>query len=433
MQTKRQKSPFCTLQTTTYLLRYHQIPHDQSRQSPFNTNTNNLQLFIQYEHDKLSCLIEFGLIWKDQNNNLPWHDHYFDTNQSRCIWEVNSHQFKSNSITRDTKSRHPLLTPNLAILNMNHWADSCATKAITHPLGKKTGNIQHPTSDLCFFFEHNALSMDKAVTTHIHKILQKELHHWISTKDTQGFLFHIAHLCGITLKNLGDTSSFRTYLLELGFTHKSSISIQRILSSHPLHSRKYINQHQKQFPQQTGQQKHLTNHTSNDPTLHMVPPTTTATTKKACKGNRCHHFLFCTHPNLLKCCTKANTIIKNKLKILFLFPNHTTPSGGPKLLKAISEHLLCIQALNIGRNLPQNTNTNTNNLLSTEEWLIYFNISTIEEGMQSKINILSHMAGFNTALPNGDLLNNKMGLGDWIYLGLIPTTLTTQFNNTVTS
>ena len=53
--------------------------------------------------------------------------------------------------------------------------------------------------------------------------------------------------------------------------------------------------------------------------------------------------------------------------------------------------------------------------------------------MQSKINILSHMAGFNTALPNGDLLNNKMGLGDWIYLGLIPTTLTTQFNNTVTS
>ena len=141
---------------------------------------------------------------------------------------------------------------------------------------------------------------------------------------------------------------------------------------------------------------------------------------KHLKGNRRHVCFFCKEERIKKFRDGMDDEIEMTCRyFLKLFNLCGSPTTSLSVLYKVQELLLDLQRSNIGRLRPPVTPIK--NYLPIKEWCIFFDIE--EKDINHKlldINILSHILGFGSALGDGELADNCLGVVDCIHTGAIP-------------
>jgi len=366
------------------------------------------------------CANENVTAMNEEPNN-SWPSSYWDNHDSRPIHKVNSHQLNHDGTQINSTPRYPLLTPNLAILNSNHHADIAAgifTLDNSAHQQQRSREYSLPTSNLRFFITWRGNTIDKGVAKNLLQIFQLEKLKRMKTKATQGLLWRIQEHSDTNWNKILQHPGWLRSLLGLSNSHTRALYKSSIYRSGAwlTHCKQTKQQVRKSGIKEKEKIKILSPCMwCNTQSKH----TRTKSHPMEIKGNRLHHFFFCTHEHIVKVRNHMDTLLEKTLQNMMqcytaLHGNH----AAMKLLLDVEETFLNMQSSNIGRLriLPEQINA----YKSLENWRDHFKAPSWEqalmEGTLQLIDIFNCRPHFSDSSLNDDLLGTAEGM----FLGLIP-------------
>jgi len=380
--------------------------------------------------------------WIDNEEISNWKSSYMDGNEKRCILEIDSHQLDQSGLRINPKSRYPSITPNLALLNANHWADIGASKMIKRCENLSTTedtfsipeNPSLPFGNLRFAFTYNGELIEKNQCKFISDVLEKERILRIHKREYQGLLFRMAEFSTISPRDIGRKSSYRKFLSNLTKSHTRSCYKSKgyLVLNIMNHENITPDKAQDKFIALMREKKLLSDyeHILSCPYCDQQKFTKISSKEEGLKrGNRRHLFCFCQNPTLLKFRNGANKKIEDLILLLFnLAIELGNPKSGLHLCHRINKNLLLRSNQEAGKlrlhNITSDTQTHNNgNYLNINAWCKKFNITNINDGISKKIPILQAILGLSTALRDGELEDMDMGSTDCINLSIFPKSL----------
>jgi len=357
-----------------------------------------------------------------ETNSVGWRRDYFDGNVQRSVLKVNSHQLETCGTKIKSPSRYATLTPNLAFLNANHYADTCADLAF-HLILKDSSNemiksackMQLPYSNLSFSLTCNGKLLDRHVSTHIRDTLSRERIKRLKKKSTQGLLWRIVKYTTSTWKTLSFNAGLFRSLLGMSNTHT------RCLYKASPYRMGCILDHISGIHDPEQKQAILSSPINNQVNLVSSCKWCVQKTTNPHKGNRRHMFLNCSDRNLEKFRTRMNNTIGNRFAIFINeLQSYSCSEMTESLIRTINQDLRSLQRHQIGRLklLPQCRN---NSYLHIDELLRKLDKSTIMEASTELPQIFfSHVLGLIPEYSNIEQTDEEIGVIDGPWLGLIP-------------
>ena len=381
--------------------------------------------------------------WTEIDDSL-WKPNYKDHDELRTIIEVDSHQLNSDgSDIRSEKRRYPNLTPNIAILNANYWADEGASFAIrkcedkyNYEIFNIPKDLHIPLNNLRFHILFDGKLIDKNLSDFLSSKLENERILRFQQREFQGFIARLAPSADITPRDLARSSSHRRYLSNLTPTHtRACYKCKQYLALNIMDKEKCPKQLAKTRFYELLLTKNLIKHNKDILECQICKDQHNQKDNSQLyhkRGNRRHFTHFCTNEKIQKFRNDINDWIENNLRKIW---NNIGELRGKKeailFLSNINKLLRSKELQDEGKleqdmpDLPPgNVNTITApNYLTMKNWCKLLRIDNIEDGIQKKVNILQCILGFRTALPDGAIEEGNMGATDAIGLGIIPKAL----------
>ena len=374
--------------------------------------------------------VKHQLCWNNNPNYPLWNKEYSDSNTHRCIIKVDSHQLnREGTQIKNYKPRHNQLVPNLALLSANYFADATASTAIEiHKEAYKDNtnnlpaNILFPTSDMRYGISYDNALIDKQQSTFIRERLEDERIYRMQTKEYQGVLFRLKdHILQSPL-DIGRKSGYRRFITNLSKSHsRACYKSKQYLALNILEandteegdkSKQFFDLLQTKSLLKDNKHILVCKHCNSQQYNEDSPP----------RGNRRHFTLFCQNARLKTFRNDMTGYIEQLAKQLYQQAEDIGGEGkGTELFKVINDTLSNPNLQKLGKRNPNSTPPK--NYLQTQEWCTAINSTDLHASIQSNSIILQNILGFNTATPDNSIEDNDMGLVDFIYLGLIPTTL----------
>ena len=145
------------------------------------------------------------------HGTTPWPVAYWDNHALRPIIKVDSHQLNHDGSVIVSCQRYPVLVPNLALLNANHWADRVADLPISHLTQTSPSSFMPPTQNqhppqqppnvrlplglLRFKLSYSGALLDKAIPPFVNICFENELLKRARSKAAQGLIYRLIEHC----------------------------------------------------------------------------------------------------------------------------------------------------------------------------------------------------------------------------------------------
>jgi len=354
-----------------------------------------------------------------KSSQRVWEATYWDGNQDRTIWKVNSHQLNDEGNSIKLTPRYNNLVPNLCVLSANHHADVCADliKFFHHP----TRNIKIASSLLRFSLVWNGMTIDRNVSEVIRKAISLERLKRLQRKPTQGFLHRILQY---------STSDWASFQNNKGL-FRSLIGLSRTHSRCLYKNESYRETCRKVRIEQTKnptEKKHLQGLKNKQDSIKALSSCMWCSHAPheniTVKGNRRHAFLHCSNKEILTFRNDMLDLINSKLtNFIIAITQATTWEFSSNMLRTISAQFLFHQKHNTGR--LNEVPTSRNNLyLSIDELLMKWGKDSIKSAIiDNSCSILTEVFGL---IPRETFTNcgdEELGVTDLPWLGLTPTFL----------
>jgi len=378
---------------------------------------------LQFRNEKFLKLTEQWIACErnPETANLNWKRDYFDDNTARAVLKINSHQLSNCGTRIKIPSRYESLTPNLAFLNANHYADVCADLAFqlvqrnNSEMVKDACTMQLPYSNLTFFLTCNGKLIDRHVSIYIRHVLSKERIKRLSKKNTQGLLWRLLKHTTSTWTTLSRNAGLFRSLLGMSNTHtrclyKSSPYRTGCLLEYVDH---ILDPEQKEAILQSpinSQMKLISNckwcmHNN----LHQH------------KGNRRHMFLNCNNKKILKFRNRMNNTIGNRFAIFINeLQEHSAWELVEEYIQKINQDLRRLQTEQTGRLSPLPSHRN-NSYLHINELVQKLEMSSVTDAITHLPAIFfAHILGIIPEYSTIELKDEELGVVDGPWLGMMP-------------
>ena len=388
-------------------------------------------------HIKLKRYNDIAKTWctsNDPNKNISnteWPMEYWENHKNRSFHKVNSHQLNESGTEINTTPRYPTLTPNLASLSSNHHADIAAglltlTKfSKTEPMPK-----EHPlpTSNLRFFLTWKGKIIDKSIAKTLFHIFQIEKIKRMKTKATQGLLWRLQENSAVKwtkleqhpgwLRSLLGLSNSHTRALYKSSTYRAGAWESQCIKIQNNDTKKGLNETEKIKILSPCMWCNIQNKASQNSNKGVT-----------IKGNRLHHFFFCTHKHIKNVRNEMDTLIEKELNEMM--HNYSALHGWEnkrKFLLDVEAEFLKLQKSDTGRlkKLPEHLAPYKSlECMSQYAKAPSWEQALIEEKIQL-IDIFNCKPHFHDSVMEDEL----MGTAEGIFLGMIPKTINTLIEKT---
>ena len=351
-----------------------------------------------------------------ENKNVNWNPNYWDDNDLRTIWKIDSHQLNNEGTEINNSPRYANLIPNLGILSTNHHADVSAEYVST--FNQQLRNIKIMYSALRFSLTWEGKTIDRHISPFIKSKIECERIKRLRSKPTQGLIWrveqHTSKIWEIFHLHKG------IFRCMLGFSRTHTRCLYKNETYRSLC--KDIRLTQNISPEDMSK---LKNSKRSQDLIDILSPCMWCSLDKGQvdehKGNRRHMFLYCNHIQISSFRNDMNSLINQHLRLLYMKMAETTSWNfvNETVLK-ISNGFIHHQLNHTGR-LKKLSSTKINSYLSLSELYLKWGqdnlISTIED---ERCSILLDIFGI-TPEPNpfskGD---EEIGIIDLPWLGFIP-------------
>ena len=358
----------------------------------------------------------------DTNKYGQWRKDYFDDNEQRAILKINSHQLNDAGDKIKQTPRYPKLTPNIALLNMNHHAD--VSVELANPFFYKQNDttrtsFSRPTSLLRFYFSWEGRIVDRHISNFVQEKIYNERLFRLQTKPTQGLLWRFFPYVSTDWNTINLHKGWLRALRGLSRTHTRSLykaenyrtgcmlDSQNNSKCKPYQCQQPIPLTKNQIIMKYSPCMWCPNH-FNEPCPH---------------GNRRHAMVYCKHPDLAKFREKMSNLIEQKLKNFFVvLGRYTNTDNMENLFTQIEKECLWLKDSNIGK-VKKTSPTTKFNYASISNLKEKYNLRNSREGCTTKGRFCSEMMGI-LEQPNAcGILDKDLCILDAFWLGLIPTNL----------
>ena len=363
------------------------------------------------------------------NNNLntnstetEWPLEYWENHKNRSFHKVNSHQLNENGTQIKSSPRYQTLTPNLATLSSNHHADMAAG-LLTHTRFNSSQTTPKeyllPTSNLRFFLTWKGKTIDKGIAKTLLHIFQIEKIKRMKTKATQGLLWRLQEHSDTKWSKLKQHPGWLRSLLGLSKSHTRALYKSSIYRSGAWKSKETITQEDSAGKRGI---KEIEKIKILSPCMWCDTQTKTplkANQRLTVKGNRLHHFFFCTHKHIQIIRNELDDLIETELEKMM--HNYSALHGWEKrrgLLLEVESEFLHIQKLNTGRlrKLPEHLAPYKSldcmcNHFKAPSWE-----QALLEGKLRLIDIFNCRPHFQDSIMGDEF----MGVAEGMLLGMVP-------------
>jgi len=387
-------------------------------------------------HKRLQSFCEISQTWttlvQTIQGSKTWNKKYWDKHDSRCIIKVDSHQLNDDGTAQNNQQRYTNIVPNLAITNANHHADRVATMAL-HPSSQTTTTLTSeqpyemifPFSNLRFFLTWNGRLIDKRPTSFLQKQIHNERWKRWKMKSTQGLLPRLQEHAHCKPQDINGSLGWKRALLGKSNTHTRSMYLNtptRVgwsIATKTLKDKRSARAITDSVLTKLPKKKYL-----NDLLLckwcdiqATRSPIDKIKLQDTLKGNTRHAHLHCQHNRIT---TVRDGISKDIEDQLWIFVDRLDSVIDPeKFIFEVNTQLLLLRQRNLGC---LDTTIRQHNYLNLDEWLNFLHIDSVREGRRRRVNILSHIWGFQSALCDGELADKNSCIVDNMYTGLLPKT-----------
>jgi len=359
----------------------------------------NLCLDLEERHKTWAAIMRE----KQESDELKntWKREYTDSHPIRSLWKIDSHQLNEDGTKiKEVKKRYKSLTPNLALLNANHWADLGASEALKRIKGgnevdrdtfTRDEDLKYACSEFRFYFSWDGLTVDKSISDFINNILETERLNRLSTKNAHGILCRTIRNSSSKPHDLAFKSGWRRLLLYFTNTHtrafykntdyKNSVTyfiINKILTndSDEILHKKILDEVEidnASLLKCAWCNLHWKNQNQENNCIIL-------------KGNRRHMLLFCENKRISAFCGFMADLIEAHILILHKNIQYEVGIMNANIwLYKIQDVLLHIQNNNMGRKKLYFGDTKDGqivNYLPIRGWLKKLSLNSIEEGHQ---------------------------------------------------
>ena len=396
--------------------------NEMAEQQDFTENKKWLINTMKGRNERFLKITEQWVTWEDclETKQISWKQDYFDSHAIRAVLKVNSHQLNKCGTRIKIPSRYDALTPNLAFLNANHYADICADFAF-HLVQGNSGMIHNacimplPYSNLTFFLTCNGRLLDRHVSMHIRDSFRNERIKRLSKKNTQGLLWRILKYTSSTWKTLSLNAGLFRSLLGMSNTHT------RCLYKSSLYRTGCLLEYTEGI--QDPEQRQAISNSTNTNQINLLSNCIfcTKATKVQHKGNRRHMYLNCNNHNLAKFRTRLNNTIGNRFAIFINeMLQYSSPTTMEQYIQNLNDDLRLLQANQTGRLvlLPHHRN---NSYLHINEILEKLEVSSIATAISElPEKFFAHVLGIDPEYSHIEQKDEEIGAIDGPWLGLTP-------------
>ena len=378
---------------------------------------------LQFRNEKFLKLTEQWIACENnpETARLNWRRDYFDGNTARAVLKINSHQLSNCGTRIKIPSRYESLTPNLAFLNANHYADVCADLAFqfaqrnNNEMIKDACTMQLPFSNLTFFLTCNGKLIDGHVSIYIRHILSKERIKRLSKKNTQGLLWRILKHTTSTWMTLSRNAGLFRSLLGMSNTHT------RCLYKSSPYRTGYLLEYVEQIHDPEQKEAILKSPINSQMKLLSNCKWCTHNNLDQHKGNRRHMFLNCSNENISKFRNRMNNTIGNRFAIFINeLQEHSSRTSVEEYIRKFNQDLRRLQSKQTGRLSPLPIHRN-NSYLHINELVKKLEMPSITDAITHLPAIFfSYILGIIPEYSNIEFKDEEIGVVDGPWLGMIP-------------
>jgi len=366
--------------------------------------------------------------WNDSEDieNGFWPRKYWDNHEYRPFIKINSHQLDESGLQQCNNRRYKNISPKLAPLNANHWADVCAglPNARINRNQEKTGadhaesRILLPGSNQRFFLTWGGATIDRNIAQRLRHIFQLEIRKRLRSKSTQGMMWRhmprmhtswnkvqqhkgwLRFLLGFC--NSHTRSLYKSEIYRNGnwLEHHTSISLAKATHSGKINEAQRCNWCQRQKNLSVG--------------AYGYPV----------KGNRMHHLFFCQHKKLMEFRNNVSKLIEQHLqRLVAMMITRQGKNATGLFLQEVVSTLEELERSNEGRlkKPPENWSNMPDFQREEASEDGQSIVNTIEKGTIS----YSTLFGMTPVMGEDGLCDDFLGTKDAIMWGLIPKPLNT--------
>jgi len=353
---------------------------------------------------------------QEKDSHRVWEAEYWDDNQLRTIWKVNSHQLDEEGTRIKSAPRYGNLVPNLCLLSANHHADVGAD--LVKKFKQSTRNIKIAASLLRFSLIWDGKTIDRNISEVIRKAIMQERLKRLKRKPTQGFLHRIIEHTTSDWKTFQNNKGLFRSLTGLSRTHSRSLYKNEDYRD----TCREVRIQQAKNPMEKEKLENLTSKqdiiTALSPCMwcsHAPHETITA------KGNRKHAFLHCSNEEISTFRADMLQLINSKLRSFIIsLIQASTWEFAINLIRNIAAEFLFHQENNTGR-LRDIPGTRNNLYLTIEDILMKYGKESIKSAiLDSNCTMLLDVFGMIPRENFSNFGDEELGIIDLPWLGLIP-------------
>ena len=353
-----------------------------------------------------------------------WPKKYWDNHEYRPFIKINSHQLDDSGLQQCSNRRYRNISPKLAPLNANHWADVCAglPNARANRNQEKTGEDQEeckillPGSNQRFFLTWGGATIDRNIAQRLRQIFQMEIRKRLQSKSTQGMMWRHMPQMHTSWDKIQEHKGWLRFLL--GFCNSHTRSLYK--------SEAYRNgiwlEHHTSIPLTKATHLEKINEAQKCNWCQCQKNLSIGAHGYQVKCNRMHHLFFCQHKKLMSFRNNVSNLIEQHLqKFITLMISTQGKHATDLFLQEVFSTLEKLERSNEGRlkkppknwsNIPDQQRNKT-----SEDGQPLINI--IEKGEISYSTIF----GMTPVMEEDGLCDDFLGTKEAIMWGLIPKSL----------
>ena len=380
------------------------------------------KIWKQSLHLRLQIFIRQAREWsskhhKDSDDKIAiWPLKYWDEHDQRPIFKINSHQLNIAGESISEKPRYPHLTPKLAPLNANHWADLCAglPKTCHFQDNKYSGQIHLPRLAQRFFITWGGETLDKDIACRLRKIFLTEKLKRLRSKPTQGLLWRLMPSISTSWNNILEHKGWLRSLAGFSNSHTRALYKSEIyrngnwIEHHPdtpLEATTITSRIKEALQCTWCEQKEVHGGECKSSLLE--------------KGNRYHHLFHCKHTKLRRFRNRIDGLIERNL--MDMIKIMMTAGGIKEAERGITRLMSCIRELdmeNVGR--LEMMNMQQHKSRTVEEWCSTLKTGTIIEAILQKKVTIKELLQISPEAMTPSLEDRYVGTCNAMQFGLIP-------------
>jgi len=408
---------------------YRKNEIDRKYEEDINDGQNKVRwwknkIWKQSLHLRLQVFIRQANEWKSRHQQEKnkdddvqiWPFKYWDGHKYRPILKVNSHQLNTAGDSISEKPRYPNLTPKLAPLNANHWADLCAglPKSYHFQDNKYSSQSHLPRLAQRFFITWGGGTLDKDIACRLRKNFLAEKLKRLRSKPTQGLLWRLMPSMATTWNTILEHKGWLRSLA--GFSNSHTRALYK---SEVYRNGNWIEHHPDKSLEAT------TNTERIKKALQCTWCEQEEAQGEGCvdsileKGNRYHHLFQCKHNKLRRFRNRIDSLIERNL--MDMLNTMMTAGGVKEAERGITKLLSCIRNMdieNVGRLEMPYMQQHTSK--TAEEWCTAMKTNTVIEGILQKKVTIRELLQISPKNLAPSLEDRYVGACNAMQFGLIP-------------